>query len=79
MKRALLAVGFLGLVMAGSSATASMIGQCNARLGKFLGAENQVVNGIDVAGRRITPSSRGSRPPARSGRRCSTSGHTMPH
>jgi hypothetical protein len=50
MKRALLAVVFLGSVLAASSATASMIGQCNALLGKFLGAEHQVVNGIDVAG-----------------------------
>jgi hypothetical protein len=41
---------FLGLVMVGSSATASMIGECDALLAQSLGADFQVVNGIDVAG-----------------------------
>jgi hypothetical protein len=47
MKRVLLAV-LLSFVFFSSSAMASMIGQCNALLGKFFGASHQVVNGIDV-------------------------------
>jgi len=50
MKRALRALVFAGVFLNSSGAMASMIGQCDALLAKFFGAEQQVFNGVDVAG-----------------------------
>ena len=47
MKRTYLGVVFSGLVLVGSSAMASMIGQCDALAAKLIGDEQQVARGVD--------------------------------